>query len=791
MIRNHRWQAPPCMVVLLWVGACSQSAPKPAEIPETAGLEFPLEKHFKNIRQLTFEGTNAEAYWSFDGKWLTFQHKGPGLLDESPECDQIYAIRPDGTDVRRISNGKGRTTCSYFFPDHSRILFSSTFQSSEKCPTPPDMSRGYVWPVYNTFQIYTAKPDGTDILPLEPGAKRAYHAEATVCHDGSVIFTSDRDGDLDLYRGKLDSLGTLQSVERATTALGYDGGAFFSPDCKKIVWRASRPRLGKETEEYIALLKRHEVKPSLLEIWIADADGRQARQLTRVGAASFAPSFVPDGRQILFASNPRDPHGRSFDLYKISINGTGLERVSFSDTFESFPMFSPDGKQIAFSSNRNAKKPRDTNVFVADWVGIPTPPLSLDDPQPENRFLALVEKLSSLPMEGRGVGTAGMKQAEKEVIGRFEAVGLKPFFTVFPKAQGGVDFRQTVEIKSRDKIHTASNLVGVWGEGCLKTAPVIIGAHLDHLGHGAENSLEPNKTGIHPGADDNASGIAALIESARMIAASQEEQKKKVCYIFAAFTGEELGIAGSSRFVELLKNIKVRPKAMLNMDMVGRMENNRLIIFGTASAKEWEPIVQAECSLRRLDCPGGGDGYGPSDHMAFYTAGVPVLHFFTGPHTDYHRVSDTADKINATGGIQTSEVVANLAIRAASTRFHYQKASSVPMMGRVNREGGRKSHGAYLGTIPDYSQLTSPHGPSGGSAPGGGVRLAGARAESPAAKAGIKEGDILVSIDDRKTNSLEDFMNVLVDLMPNQEVILGVRRGRDTLKLHAVVGKRE
>ncbi|MCM2322561.1 MAG: M28 family peptidase [Oligoflexia bacterium] len=784
------------LLTLTLATAAGLACARPA-VQGVAKLHFPEELHLKNIRQLTTDGTNAEAYWSFDGQWLSFQHTGPGYAPkgQTPEpakCDQIYRIKADGSEVHPVSSGQGRTTCAFYFPDDSRILHASTFKSDAECPPVPDHSKGYVWPIYETYQLYSAKPDGSDVMALEPGAPRAYNAEAVVCKDGSVVFTSDRGGDLDLYVGKLD-MGSIRDIKRVTNLVGYDGGAVFSPDCQKLAWRASRPKPGKETEEYQALLKQHLVRPGQLEIWIADRDGSHARQVTQVGAASFAPAFTPDGKKIVFSSNPRDPRGRHFDLYKINIDGTRLERVSFSNTFESFPMFSPDGKSFAFSSNRNARKPRETNIFLADWVETPDAPLTTTNPtNAANRFMATVEQLSTPEMEGRGLGTAGLKKAEQFVAEQFTAIGLKPLARAWPKNGLDGSFFQKVEIRTgkAGEIAEAQNVIGTWGDACGKRAPVVIGAHLDHLGHGAEISLEPTKKGLHPGADDNASGVAALLESARILMGTPELAAKS-CFVFAAFTGEESGIAGSSRLAELFKKMKVQPKAMLNLDMVGRMENNKLTVFGTASAKEWKKLVADECARRSLECPGGGDGYGPSDQMAFYIAKVPVLHFFTGPHVDYHRSSDVASKINATGGIQTAQTVAALAVAAASPRqrLTYVKTTKPAESNLFGR--ARAKSGAYLGTIPDYSTLSSPQGPAGGGEKGGGIRLAGARPGSPADQAGVKEGDILLSIGDRKIDTLEGFMTILSDLQPDQEIVLGIRRGDKVLSLPAKVGKRE
>jgi Tol biopolymer transport system component len=329
---------------------------------------LPGEKHFKNIRQLTSDGINVKAYWSFDGSMLTFQHKDLG--PHASKCDQIYLMKADGSSQQILSSGEGQNTCSYFYPDDSRVLFSSTSRPGTPGACPKEARQTeHAWPIRDSFQIYSVKTDGTDPLPIEPGSPRAYNAETSVCKDGTVVFTSDRSGDLELYTGKLDpQFGTLNNVKAVTHAVGYDGAATFSPDCSQLVWRASRPRAGRETNEYKRLLGRHLYKPTAMEIWIGNVDGSKAHALTHMNAISFAPVFSPDAKKVVFASNARDPSRNLFDLYMINVDGTGLERISFSETFDGFPMFSPDGKQLVFSSNRNASQTHETNIFVADWV---------------------------------------------------------------------------------------------------------------------------------------------------------------------------------------------------------------------------------------------------------------------------------------------------------------------------------------------------------------------------------------------------------------------------------------
>lgn len=330
------------------------------EFPKGDNLLFPGEKRIRNVKQLTFGGENAEAYFSFDGKKLVFQSK------RDPQgCDQIYIMNIDGSDVRMVSTGLGRTTCAYFLEGDKKILYSSTHLFDKACPPPPDYSRGYVWAIYPSYDIFIANADGSSLKRLTntPG----YDAEATVSPDGKkIVFTSMRSGDLDIY--VMDING--KNVKRLTTELGYEGGAFFSPDGKQIVYRAYHPKTPEQIERYKKLLNENLIEPGIFEIWVMNADGTNKRQITNLGVASFAPFFAPDGRRIIFSTNyfATDPRRRNFELAIINIDGTGLERITYNETFDGFPMFSPDGKKLVFASNRNGKQPGETNVFIADWV---------------------------------------------------------------------------------------------------------------------------------------------------------------------------------------------------------------------------------------------------------------------------------------------------------------------------------------------------------------------------------------------------------------------------------------
>ncbi len=318
---------------------------------------FRREKHLDNIKQLTFGGENAEAYFSPDGQWLIFQSTRDDL-----SCDQIFVMRIDGTEVRQVSTGKGRTTCGYFYPGGEKFIYSSTHLESDDCPAKPDHSQGYVWPL-DPYDMFVGRLDGTGELE-RIASTDSYDAEATLSPDGKkVVFTSDRDGDLELYTMDLDG----SNLVRVTHSPGYDGGAFFSPDSKKLVYRANRVETDEEIRESQRLLKQRLVRPSKMEIRVMDADGGNDNQVTRNGAANFAPYWHPDGERLLFVSNVLDKKGRNFDIFMVGSDGRGLERITYNPTFDGFPMFSPDGQKVVFASNRNARVRGETNIFIADW----------------------------------------------------------------------------------------------------------------------------------------------------------------------------------------------------------------------------------------------------------------------------------------------------------------------------------------------------------------------------------------------------------------------------------------
>lgn len=353
------------MVFSLFVASCGQgrNVEKGVSNQQRTDAGYVQEVHLKNVRQLTQGGDNAEAYWGYGNDKLVFQRSNP---EEGIACDQIYWGRlPKGKEpftYQLVSTGKGRTTCSFFLPGDSLILYASTHHRNLACPPEPDKALGYLWPIYPEFDIFIADLKGNIVKYLTQDT--FYNAEATLSPQGDkLVYTSNKSGDLELY---VIDLKTGKETQ-VTHELGYDGGAFFSPDGKQLVWRSSRPKTPEQIEKYKRLLSQHLVAPSEMEIYVGNIDGTGIRQVTQLGGANWAPYFHPSGKSIVFSSN--HPTKRfPFNIYQINVDGTGLKQITFDNTFDAFPMFSFDGKKILFSSNRNNGGTRETNVFVADWV---------------------------------------------------------------------------------------------------------------------------------------------------------------------------------------------------------------------------------------------------------------------------------------------------------------------------------------------------------------------------------------------------------------------------------------
>ena len=870
------------------------------------------EIHLTEVRQLTFGGENAEAYWSPDGSELVFQSTRTPY-----ECDQIFSMPiSDPAALTLVSTGQGRTTCGYFTADNERIIFSSTHADSLQCPVPPDRSQGYVWPLYESFQIYSAKPDGSDLIPLTD--TNSYDAEATVCStDGSIVFTSTRDGDLELYR--MDADGS--NVRRLTEAPGYDGGAFFSRDCSQIVWRASRP-VGDALENYQSLLSEDLVRPSEMELWVAKADGSEARQITYLGGANFAPFFFPEGDRVLFSSNHHDPYGREFDIWAINVDGTGLERITYTPDFDGFPMFSPDGESLVFVSNRNQGAPGETDIYLARWND--TFPRVAEGPT--DRYMADVAWLADDARVGRGLRTPGLAVSAEWIEEQFKEVGLDPaggdgsysqsFDAVYEVQRGsstslvvdgvtvppddfvvpgfsangeiagpvifagwgiksdeyGINDYEGIDVKGRivlvrrytpeggffedislqrrlgdlrykafmarehgalallvadlpvdnDKEESRLPILRVdsqgsagisvailkrnWAEQLLHgdhdidltaelvertrevrnivgrltatdrvSGAVLLGAHYDHLGFGGPGSLSPTVTEPHNGADDNASGTAALLEAARVLSGRSDELRRDV--LFVAFTGEEAGLLGSS-YLTRNPPAGAAPAgllAMLNMDMVGRLRNNRVSVLGSDSAEEWDAIVQPLCDELGLGCELGGDGYGPSDQTPFYASGVPVLHFFTGTHEEYHKPSDDVELINAAGGVQIANLAAAITLDLSTLDALTYRAAEAPAP-----MGDMRGYGASLGSIPDYT---------GSPANRPGMLLSGVRAGGPAEDAGLQRGDLITELAGREVRDIYDLMYILQEAKPGEEGNIVYERNGETIESMVIFGE--
>ena len=345
------------LIVVLLSGCMNRKPDAPIASPVFA------DRHLKNVTQLTFDGDNGEAYFSADGKKLIFQSSRNDF-----SCDKIWTMNIDGLDKRMVGPDHGAQTCGFFFPDN-RIVFASTSHLPGACPPKPESPKGarYVWPLY-PYNLFTANPDGSDLTRITDNAK--YDAEPVISLDGKqIVFGSQRDGNFDVYIMNADA----SNLRRLTNRRGYNGGPWISPDGKKIVWRAWYPETEAEQTQWKDCMEKNYIVAVPLDLWIMDVDGSNKRMILHNKATNFAPSWHPDGKRIIFASNQDDWHadirqyGHNFELYLINSDGTGLERITYNNVFDSFPMFSPDGRKLVWASNRNPQKPHETDIFIADW----------------------------------------------------------------------------------------------------------------------------------------------------------------------------------------------------------------------------------------------------------------------------------------------------------------------------------------------------------------------------------------------------------------------------------------
>ncbi|MBS1550169.1 MAG: M20/M25/M40 family metallo-hydrolase [Bacteroidetes bacterium] len=714
----------------------------------SVSLFYAQEHQLKNITQLTFGGDNAEAYFSPNGKMLTMQVTNPAL---GAHCDQIFLYdlnqKPNEQNLHLASTGKGRTTCSFFMPDGKHILYASTHKSNDACPPKPSpRSDGkYLWPIYPEFDIFVADLNGKIVQQLtdNPG----YDAEAVVSPDGKyIVFTSTRSGDLELWRMDIDG----KNLKQLTFGLGYDGGAFFSHDSKKLVFRSSRPSTPEEIKEYKELYAQNLVAPTKMEIYTMNIDGSNMKQITHLGKANWSPYFHPSDKKILFSSNHHSTKGYDFQIYSIDVEGNNLKQITYESMFNAFPMFSPDGKKLAFSSNRNAAKPHDTNVFVADWV-------EADDKEnvQTQQLQSSISYLASDALKGRLAGSEGEKKAADFIASKLKKLGLKTQILPFEYETklNPHDDKSSVKINAR-------NVVGYLDNKANKT--IVIGAHFDHLGlNEHHHSTQMNSEGlIHNGADDNASGVATVLELARMF--SQNKNKENVNVVFAFFSGEEDGLMGSKHWAEKIKTQYPNIISMINLDMVGRLDKDKNLTVGGVGTSPVFPNLIEKYKPAGVNIAVDNSGVGPSDHTSFYLKDIPVLFFFTGTHTDYHKPSDDEDKINYSGVKTITEYVFALANALAAekeipfTKTKIQEGKAVP------------KYKVTLGIMPSYADTKD------------GLHIDGVVDNRPAALAGIQQGDILKKIGNCEIKEVYTYMDCLSKINAGEEhTVVVIRDGKE------------
>jgi hypothetical protein len=838
----------PCV---LFLGACGDAPPPPVIAPPPlAELVRPDEKHLPEVRQLTTGGENGAARWAWGSDQVVLQTRALGPDRGCARVSRVTLSDPPG----RMPVVEGEQPS--FLPGDRDVVYAA----SPSCGLHKEHADEVVLDA--GLDLFRARADGSS--PTRLTETPGYDAEASVCgKNGAIVFTSLRDADLDLYR--MDADGS--HVVRLTATTGYDGGAVFDADCSHIAWAAWHPK-GKELDDYKKQVAKAVLHPPTLELWIANGDGTDARQVTYLDARSSSPSWYRSGSRLLFASSFGGESPRDADLWAIDLDGTNLERITTAPGVDSSPAFSPDGKAIAFTSSRATRLGMtDTNVFVAQWTGT----WRHVEEQPADHLMGDSAWLADHAREGRGIGTQGLEDAGAYLERSFKSFGLEPAgdtdatpsfrqgFDVVTQVSGqaslevaGIPIAETdvralgfsasmsvfgplvyvgwdddyahLDVKgkvvvTRDSSHHAArlahqhgaagfiaiaegsppdpapenseglpsavvsnasmapfvalairgqhplarlgvtlapetsrafNVVGRW----RATAPeaqrlpgsIVIGAHYD--GVGAES----------PGADDNASGTAALLQVARSLGDKKPALRRDV--LLVAFSGELQGAAGATAFVKkppgglAAKDLL----ALIDLDMVGRMRDDTLQVFGADTAAEWNELLAGACNAAHVDCvQATGGGLGGADRLPFFEAGIPDLHLFTGVHGDHHKLTDTADKLNATGMAQVARITEHLAVDVSDlgARLDFLGTAASP------GEGEARGFGASLGTIPDRT------GPPNGQK---GMLLAGVRQQGPADAAGLRRGDILVRLGGHVIGGTDDVKFVMTQSKPGQRM---------------------
>ena len=843
--RPVRRRLAPCLGLLgaALLAACADDPPPPVIAPPPiAEIVRADEGHLTEVRQLTFGGENGASRWAWASDQVAFQAR---VNDRAcARVSRVTLTDPPG----RFPLGEGETPS--FLPGDRDVVYAS----APSCSKHRGRGEGIV--LEPGLDVFRAKADGS--APTRLTATPGYDGEPSVCgKSGAIVFTSMREGDLDLYRMDADE----GHVERLTATTGYDGGAVFDADCTHIAWQAWHPK-GSAVDDYKKQLAENLIRPTTLELWIANADGTDARQVTYLDARSSAPSWYPAQARLLFASTFGGESARDVDLWAIDLDGTNLERVSTAPGPDSSPAFSPDGKSIAFTSERATQLGlTDTNVFVARWAGA----WRHVEERPADHLMGDSAWLADHAREGRALGSKGLEESGAYLERSFQAFGLT--------AGGDEEYRQAFDVATKVSGQATLEVAGVpvapgdvralgFSASMAVEGPLVfIGADTDYarvdvkgkvvvvrsggsprhaawLAHdrgavgfiavaeGTLPELAPDSgesipavvassravsgflslvlRGVHPlarlavtlapemakgfnvvarwkasapdaqklpgvlvigahydsigeaspGADDNASGTAALLQVARSLGEKKPALRRDL--VLVGFSGEEQGAAGAVAFVRkppgglATKDIL----AMIDLDMVGRMRDDTLQVFGADTAPEWTELLSGACNAAGVDCiPATGGGLGGADRAPFFEAGIPAIHFFTGVHGDRHKPSDTPDKLNATGMAQVARIAEHLArdVSVLGGRLEFQRNAAPP------GEGDARGFGASLGTIPDPAP--PPNGQKG-------MLLAGVRPGGPADAAGLRRGDVLVRLGGHVVGGMDDVKFVMTQSKP-------------------------
>ena len=936
----------------------------------------------RNTRQLTFAGRRAgEGYFSPDGSQLIFQSE----REPDNPFFQIYVMNRLTGQTHRVSPGIGKTTCAWFHPSQEKVLFASTHedpdaekkQQAELEERRAGTQRRYEWDFDEQYDLFEAKLDGGELQKLTEA--KGYDAEGSWSPDGEFIafasnrhayaatlsaegkerFQQDPSSQMDIYIMRADG----SDVRRLTTSLGYDGGPFFSPDGKRLVWRRFSPD-GVQAE-----------------VWTMRIDGTDQKQVTKLGAMSWAPYFHPSGDYLIFTTNR---HGfGNFELYIVDTEGrSGPVRVTYTNGFDGLPVFAPDGKRLSWTSSRTVDKK--AQLFFADWDDAAARCLlGLDSSGAaslrthEVRTCELrqtVAELASERMAGRLTGTDGERLATEYAASILEKSGLEPagdngtFFQSFEFTAGvslgpksvleqqsesasdqarayaidtdwrpltfsqvgdftptGVVFagygivapavdeypeydsyahldvqdqwvlvlrylpedidasyRQHLNryaslrykaMVARDRgargliiasgpnttvkeqlvplvfdaslagssigaVSVTDALAEEWfqqagrslkelqetldtgrlipgfsldnltlgatidirqekrqgrnvlarlsaTERVADAGIVVVGAHIDHLGTGlGSGSLarEDEKGRIHFGADDNASGVAAVLGIAKTLAAQQAagEVALKRDILFALWSGEELGLLGSSHFARTFGQTEQQTlapaiSAYLNLDMVGRLDTT-LVLQGVGSSSVWPEEIEQHNAPIGLPITLQNDSYLPTDATSFYLKGVPVLNAFTGGHAEYHSPRDTVEKLNYAGLTQITRLMTGLTRSLASP----EQAPDYIRIEKPRHLGSRGRLRAYLGTIPDYAQGNIT-----------GVKLSGVATGGPADRAGVQAGDVVRELAGKAIENIYDYTFVLGGLKVDEPVGMTVMRNGQRVELTITPASRE